>query len=123
MKLNKANVICHYVNETTLRSIYYTIFQSHLAYVSTAWGQNINYNHKISILQKKAMRIIFFFEFNEYTTSLFLKEKNLRFDFIQMENCVFVNKSVSGAMPPLFSQVYLWMIATTTTLDLHQMVL
>ena len=37
--------IRHYVNETALRSIYYAIFQSHLSYVCTAWGQNIKYNH------------------------------------------------------------------------------
>ena len=49
LKLNKAK-INHYVNEITLRSIYYVIFQSHLSYVCTAWGQNIKYNHRISIL-------------------------------------------------------------------------
>ena len=40
LKLNKENImfskIRHYVNETTLRSIYYAIFQSHLSYVCTA---------------------------------------------------------------------------------------
>ena len=53
LKLNKANAmlckICHYVNQTTLRSIYYAIFQSHLSYVCTALCQNIKYNHQISI--------------------------------------------------------------------------
>ena len=113
LKLNKANaMLCkihHYVNETTLRSIYYAIFQSHLSYVCTAWGQNIKYNHQISILQRKAMRIIFFFDFNEHTIPLFSKAKVLKFiDFIQLENCIFVNKSVSGSLHPLFSQVYLF---------------
>ena len=50
--------IHHYVNETTLRSTDYAIFQSHLPYVCTAWGQNIKYNRRISILQRKTMRVI-----------------------------------------------------------------
>ena len=114
--------ICNYVNETTLRSIYYAIFQSHLLYVCTAWGQNIKYNHRISILQRKAMKIIFFSDLNEHTTPLLSKAKILKFiDFIQMENCIFVNKSVSDSLHPLFSQVYyLQMITKTTTLHLHQ---
>ena len=65
LKLNKANaMLCkihHYVNETKLRSIYYAIFQSHLLYVCTAWDQNVRYNDRIRILQRKAMRIIIFF--------------------------------------------------------------
>ena len=99
----------HYVNGTTLRSIYYAIFQSHPSYVCTAWGQNIKYNHRISILQRKVMRIIFFSDINKHTTPLFSKAKILKFiDFIQLENCIFVNKSVSGSLHPLFSQVYLF---------------
>ena len=129
LKFNKANaMLCkirHYVNETTLRSIYYAIFQSHLSYVCTAWGQNIKYNHRISILQRKAMRIIFFSDFNEHTTPLFSKAKILKFiDFIQMETSIFVNKSVSGSLHPLLSQLCLFhqIITTTTKLDLHLVV-
>ena len=61
--LNKATaMLCkirHYVTKATLRSIYYATFQSHLSYVCTAWDQNIKYNHRISILQRKTKRIIF----------------------------------------------------------------
>ena len=75
--------ICYHNNETTLRSIFYAIFQSHLSYVYTAWGQNIKYNHRINILQGKVMRIIFFTNFNEHDTPLFFKAKILKFiDFI-----------------------------------------
>ena len=63
IKRSKVNpMLCkirYYVNETTLRSIYYAIFQSHLSFFCTTWGQNIKYNHRISILQRKVMRIIF----------------------------------------------------------------
>ena len=98
-----------YVNEATLRLIYYAIFQSHLSYVCTAWGQNIKYSHHISILQRKALRIIFFSDFSEHTTALFSKAKILKFiDFIHMGNCIFVNKSVSDSLHTLLSQLYLF---------------
>ena len=95
MKLNKEKaMLCkirQQANETTLRSIYYAIFQSHLSHVCTAWDQNIKYNHQIRILQRKAIRIIFFSDFNEHTTPPLSKAKILRFiGFIQMENCIFV---------------------------------
>ena len=63
-KLVKANaMLCklrHYVNEATIKSIYYAIFHSHLSYVCTAWGQNLNPKHRINLLQKKAMQTISF---------------------------------------------------------------
>ena len=71
----------------------------------------------------KLRELFFFSDFNEHITPLFAKAKILKFiDFIQMKNCIFVNKSVSGSLHPLFSQVNLFANDTTTTLDLHQMV-
>ena len=56
------------------------------------------------------MGMIFFSDFNENTTPLFSKAKILKFiDFVQMENCISVNKSVSGFLHPLLSQVYLFL--------------
>ena len=99
----------NYLNETTLRSIDYAIFQSLPSYICTGWDQNIKYNIQISILQRKAMRIIFISDFNKHTTSLFSKVKILKcIDFIQMQNCTFVNKSGSGSLYSLFSQTYLF---------------
>ena len=53
-KLVKANaMLCklrHYVNEATIKSIYYVIFHSNLSYVCTAWGQNLNPKHPINLL-------------------------------------------------------------------------
>ena len=50
----------HYVNEVTIKSIYYAVFHSNLSYVCTAWGQNLKPKHRINLLQKKAMQIISF---------------------------------------------------------------
>ena len=63
-KLVKANtMLCklgQYVNEVTIKSIYYAIFHFHLSYDCTTWGQNLNPKHCINLLQQKAMQIISF---------------------------------------------------------------
>ena len=76
-KLVKANAmlckLCHYVNEATIKSIYYAIFHSHLSYVCTAWGQNLNPKHRINLLQKKAIRISSFAQYDAHVLPVFVK--------------------------------------------------
>ena len=58
-------------------------------------------------LKKESCGNYFFLHFNEHSTPLFSKAKILKFtDIFEMENCIFINKSVSGSLHPLFSQVY-----------------
>ena len=82
-KLVKANAMLyklqHFVNAATTKSIYYAIFHSHLSYVWTAWGQNLNSKHRINLLQKKAMRIISFASFNAHTLPIFAKLNIIKF--------------------------------------------
>ena len=64
-KLNRANgllsKIRYYVDKTTLRSLYFSIFSSHLNYCCQVWGQNGNQHiNKILSLQRSALRIINF---------------------------------------------------------------
>ena len=51
IKLNKANAILskvrHYVNESTLKSIYYAIFESHFNYASIVWAQKMNSSNRL----------------------------------------------------------------------------
>ena len=76
-KLIKTNAmlckLCHYVNEATIKSIYYVVFHSHLSYVCTAWGQNLNPKHRINLLQKKAMRITSFAHYDAHVLPIFVK--------------------------------------------------
>ena len=62
-----------YINEATIKSIYYAIFHSNLSYVCTAWDQNLNPKHSINLLQKKTIRIISFAQNDAHTN--FLKVK------------------------------------------------
>ena len=76
-KLVKANAMfCklhHYLNKVTIKSIYCATFQSHLSHVCTAWGQNLNPKHCINLLQKKAMQIINFAQYDVDTLQIFTK--------------------------------------------------
>ena len=57
IKLNRANAILfkvrEFVNIKILKLIYYTIFDCHLNYVNTVWGQNRNSMNRIKIPQKQ----------------------------------------------------------------------
>ena len=61
IKLNRTNallpVIRNYVNKHILRTIYFAIFDSHINYANLIWGQNLHALSRISILQKKALRV------------------------------------------------------------------
>ena len=64
LKLTRAigmlSKIRYYVSKFLLKTIYYSIFNSHLIYVCQVWGQNENCLKKLSYVQNKAIRIINF---------------------------------------------------------------
>ena len=111
-KLNRANGILaksrHYVPSKQLKDIYYAIFSSHLTYGSQIWGQGINtYIDKIFIIQKNALRIISFSEFNAHTDPLFKKLKILKIkDLITLQNCLFVHDFINNKLPKSFNNTF-----------------
>ena len=56
IKLNRANAILYkvkeFVNTRVLKSIYQAIFDCHLYYVNTVWGQKENSLNRLYLLQK-----------------------------------------------------------------------
>ena len=99
--------ICYFVNETTLWSIYFDIFSTHLSYACTARGQSIVLSHRVCILQKNAVCIIWFAKFNDHTTQLFRKMKIIKFvDLVSVENCIFINKCFFYNYDSIFSHLY-----------------
>ena len=79
-----------YIPKFLLKTIYYSIFNSHLIYACQVWGQNENCLKKLSTLQNKAIRIIKFkqqdFPVNElYYANWILKVK----DYIYLINVLF----------------------------------
>ena len=67
-KLNRAVAILskiqHYVPKFLLKTIYYSLFNSHLIHVCLVWSQNIKFLEKLSTLQDKAIRIINFKQYD-----------------------------------------------------------
>ena len=104
-KLNRAAgmlaKIRHYVSSETLRNIYFAIFHSILTYGAQIWGQTINKNIKrVILIQKKALRIINFADFNAPTSKLFSDSKLVKFkDHVTMQNFLlthdFINHNLS----------------------------
>ena len=69
-KLNRANLVLsklrQFVSSEILRSVYFAIFQSHINYVCVTWGLTSYLKLKVSIFQKKALKIINFSPFNPH---------------------------------------------------------
>ena len=79
-------------NSEILWSTYFAIFHSHLNYVCISWGLTRFPQQKMSILLKKALRLMNFAPFNVHTTLLFKNCNMLKFaDIINVESCVFIN--------------------------------
>ena len=82
-KLSRTNGILsklrYYIPTETLISICYRLFQSYVLYGSTIWCYTSQKNiMKIFIFQKRCMRLITFFEFQEHTTPIFKNFKILK---------------------------------------------
>ena len=68
-KLNRGNGMLakarHYVPSNELKNVYHAIFSSHLMYGCQIWSQKLlSVTDKISILQKNAVRIMTYSDFN-----------------------------------------------------------
>ena len=80
-KLNRAVGMLYKIREfcpkIVLRSLYFSIFNSHLNYGIPVWGNaDQHYMHKLVLLQKKAIRAITFSDFKAHSSPLF-KDMNI----------------------------------------------
>ena len=111
-KLNKTNSmlskIRHYVNKDIIRSIYFSIFSSHISYCCQIWGQKGNYHlNKILSLQRSALRIINFKPFWSDVSLLFrLLNIPLFSDLVRLSNLLFVFDSLSHRLPNSISNFF-----------------
>ena len=108
LMLNKANAMLSKVRHAwdikTLRSVYCSIFESHLCYASLVWAQNTNSVKRLHLLQKKFLRIMFFQSRHSHTDLLFKMSKILKcFDKRALQNCIFISKSLKGLLPSVLN--------------------
>ena len=89
-----------FVNIKILKSIYYAIFDCHLNYANTAWGQNRYSMNQLVILQRKALRIISFECRNANSKPLFFRHEIIKLpDKTIMKNCLFISKPINFNLP------------------------
>ena len=104
-KLNRSNSLLskirHYVNENTLRSLYFSLFSSHMSYCCQIWGQNGSYNlNKILSIQRSALRIISFRPFRSNVSDLFHSLNIPLFsNLVRISNILYVFDSLSSNLP------------------------
>ena len=112
-KLNRSNSmlskIRHYVNKNTIRSLYFSLFASHISYCCQVWGQSGNYHlNKILSVQRCALRIIEFKPFHSDVSYLF---KNLNIplfsNLVRMSNILFVFDSITNYLPSSISNFFI----------------
>ena len=74
----------HFVNKNILLSVYYGIFHSHLAYLCLVWGQaNFSLN-RITLLQKRAIRILHSAAYMDHTSPLFHKYRIANSEYLSV---------------------------------------
>ena len=95
----------HYVNKDILLSVYYGgIFHSHLPYLCLVWGQVKLSLNRITLLQKRSIKILHSAAYRDHTCPLFHRYKVLKFvDLLSLENWIFVNKCFNNEAFSLFS--------------------
>jgi len=98
----------HYVPIWLMRTIYFSLFNSHLIYCCEIWGQKRTILfQKIERLQNKALRIINFKDNNENVFLLYSKNKILRIhDFITLKNILLVKDSLEKNNPQIFHNYF-----------------
>ena len=86
-----------------------SIFESHVNYCSLVWSQNCHAINQFVVLQKKAFRIINFQPRNSHSSPLFKNSSILKFsDKVNLENTLFVSKSINNLLPSLFNNWFLF---------------
>ena len=111
-KLTRANgllsKIRHYVDASTLRAIYYSLFHSHMTYAHLVWGlAGTSEINRIKKLQKQAVRIITFSDYSEPSLPLFSRLEILRFDdLLKLNMCLFMHEWYNQKLPKAFDKFF-----------------
>ena len=100
--------IRHYVNLETLINIYHAIFGSHLRYACQVWGQIRTQGIlRLSNLQNKALKIIYFQHYQSNSDHLYFLSKILKIDdLVQLLNCHFVFNYKQKCLPSTFTNFF-----------------
>ena len=107
--------IRHYVNNETLRSIYFVIFNSHLSYGSMIWAQDPNNQNvrRVMRLQKRAIRIMNFAHHRDHADPIFKELGILKFtDSVEIQNILLVSDSLNSRLPTILNNIFSFIEST-----------
>ena len=92
--LGTINFLKKVFDTKTLIMLYSTLILPHISYCAEIWGNTYNSRYKqLTILQKRAIRILGKVGYLEHTNELFAKFRCLKFeDFVKLKTCVFIHK-------------------------------
>ena len=99
----------HYVPLSSLKSVYYSLFHSHLQYSLLNWGRAAKTHlHKLEVLQNKILRACLFGSRHYNTNSLYSKLGVLKLnDMIKMEMAKFMFKFNNQMLPSSFNNYFI----------------
>ena len=97
-----------YLNKRTLQQLYYTFIYPYLSYCNHVWGNTYStYLKRLTLLQKRALRIITFSGFREHTDVLFQNLKILKIREINKHLLgQFVYKYSENMLPRTFNGMF-----------------
>ena len=106
----------YYAPKWLIRTIYYSLFNSHMIYGCQIWGQHkTNLVKRVMKLQEKAIRLINFKDNNTQVSNLFAQSKILKFeDFVHYRNINLVKNSTEKNGPASFNNFFI------RTQEIHQ---
>ena len=85
-----------------MKSLYYSLFHSHLTYGILAWGNTANIKQLFN-MQKKAIRVVNNKSYRSHTDPLFLHSKILKIeDVYKLQVCMFVHDYQNNNLPHSF---------------------
>ena len=111
-KLKRANgmlsKVRHYVPKEELKSIYHSIFSSHMTYGCQIWGQgSADHVDSIQKLQDRALRTIEFKNRHDDVNPLYISNYILKItDNIKLQNCLLTHQYLNDQLPACFSDYY-----------------
>ena len=97
-----------FLPKESLRTLYFSLINSHIVYGILAWG---NAKHdiikKTHLLQKRALRAIHNKKYNSHTDPLFKQARILKLsDLYELEVLLFMHDYTNGKLPSSFEDIY-----------------
>ena len=91
----------HFVPLATLHHIYISLIQPYLLYGIVAWGRAAKtHRNKILLLQKRALRLMYFGDYKSHAVPYFLSSRFLPLDFLYFKSVAVLMHDISNNLSP-----------------------